>query len=218
MQLALGKPGGTALFVHAARQVDLKKGETPAELKLTLRRGVTIRAKVLDPGGKPVKQAELYCLQNLQDRVALPVREGQLVLPGCDPKETLTAFILDGANRHGATVRLTAGKDDRPTARLVPCGTARLRYVDDKGKPLSGLSGGLHLVLDSKTHAVLSHLMPGRQLPGTDGHSDKDGLLNVALIPGATYRYFDDKGMHEFEARSGKDHKLPDMVYKMPRK
>jgi hypothetical protein len=106
-------------------------------------------------------------------------------------------------------VKLTPGKKDTQY-RLAACGTARQRFVDDKGKPLPGLGSSLQLVLDAKKRFAL--------VPATEGFSDKDGVLNATLIPGATYRYHDDKGKHEFEAPSGKEHKLPDIVVKLPRK
>jgi hypothetical protein len=231
-QLSRGRPGGVPQYVHAAMRVDLKTGETPAEVKLSLRRGVTLCARVLDPAGKPVKQAVLYSHLYLHDHgddplyfpsppLALPIRDGELVLPGCDPKATVTAFLLDGTNRHGAVVKLAPGKESTATIRLAPCGTARRRVVDDKGKALAGFDSGLNLPLDAKGYSVLSDL-PSHPLPGAAGRSGKDGVVNVALIPGATYRYSEKGGYHtgdtrEFVAESGKVHQLSDLVIKRRR-
>src|SRR5262249_6680291 len=100
--------------------------------------------------------------------------------------------------------------------RLAPCGTARRRVVDDKGKPLAGFSTGLYLRLDSKGYSVLGGDLPG-DVPGAAGTSGKDGVVNVALIPGATYRYSDDRGGHGMEAESGKHYRWPDRGLKLRR-
>jgi RNA polymerase sigma factor (sigma-70 family) len=96
--LDLGKPGGDALYYHAAVTLDLKKDEKAKEISFTLRRGVTVKGTVVDPDGKPVKDAVLLVggLQPPWEKALAPLetRDGRWELRGCDPERTYHVLFL----------------------------------------------------------------------------------------------------------------------------
>src|SRR5262249_43681466 len=60
-QLRSGTPGGQAHFHHGIVAVDVKASDQVKELTVRLRRGVTIKGKVVGPDGKAPKMAVMFC-------------------------------------------------------------------------------------------------------------------------------------------------------------
>jgi hypothetical protein len=220
-ELHSGNKGGRPCAVPALERLNLKPGAEAPEVRLTLQRGVTLRGRLLDPDGKPVKRALLvYPFRTSSfwaDVVSLdygpePVRVegGKFEVPGCAPGKELLAYFLDAENRWGAKVRLAVKeKGAEVTVRLQPCGSARLRVVDPKGKPRPRGRASLDLVLDGDFPVPLSH----RALaPQGVPLADKDGWVTVpALIPGARYRTYRGNGEHtDFVPEAGKTQTLPE--------
>src|SRR5262245_14871990 len=127
-ELGLGK-FGAVLYADAAVPLDLKAGADAPPVALKLRRGVTVKGRVLDPDGKPVKSAGLYHPLRLQDQgdlayffdhrravdaeVALlvgpdpgplAVKDGSFTLTGLDPKAEVPVYVLDRKNEVGGRV------------------------------------------------------------------------------------------------------------------
>jgi RNA polymerase sigma factor (sigma-70 family) len=96
--LELGKPGGDALYYHAAATVDVKKEEKRKELSFTLRPGITLKGTLVDPDGKPVKDAVLLVgrLRPPWEKALNPVEihDGHWKLRGCDPERTYHVLLL----------------------------------------------------------------------------------------------------------------------------
>ena len=122
-------------------------------MTLRLRRGAAIAAKVVDSDGAPVAQAIMlgrsYGPYD-ENRIpfspfnggarTLQVRDGRVDIPGLDPEKPSTFYVLDRKNQLGATVDLT-GKSSAGgpvTIRLLPCGSAAVRYKDSNGKAVAG--------------------------------------------------------------------------------
>jgi RNA polymerase sigma factor (sigma-70 family) len=224
-RLMVGKPGGAPVYLHAVAGLDLKPDARPRPLALTVRRGVTIRGRVLGPDGKPVKRALLLHPRSLYDHrnfalyhhyhvVPLPVRDGRFALTGCDPKAAFPIHIVDPYNRFGAVARVS-GKDSarEVTVGLARCGSARLRIVTSKGKPVRGAGPSLQLLLDARADSTVPLYSLG-EAKLFSPPSDKEGRITVStLIPGATYLYFDGKRGHKFTVKSGETRTLPDTVY-----
>src|SRR5207248_1518376 len=59
-ELQAGKPGGAAQHAHAVVPLTLRTKEDPKEVKVELRRAVTIKAQLVGPDGKPVKDAVVF--------------------------------------------------------------------------------------------------------------------------------------------------------------
>jgi RNA polymerase sigma factor (sigma-70 family) len=101
--LALGKPGGDALYYHAAAALDLKKEEKAKELSFTLRRGVTLQGTLVDPDGKPVKDAVMLVghFRPPWEKALSPIEidNGHWELRGCDPERTYHVLFLATPDR-----------------------------------------------------------------------------------------------------------------------
>ena len=141
------------------------------------------------------------------------VRDGQFVVHGLSPDVEVPVFFLDAKHDLGATAYFS-GKSARNgpvTVRLEPCGRARARLVNPAGKPVARSRDAY------TSHRTMLVVTPGpdpssqaeadRKLLAADlgsvveidpAHyqkglvSDDQGQLALpALIPGATYRIYD---------------------------
>src|SRR5207237_1226227 len=59
-ELQAGKPGGPGRYFHAALPLELRVKDDPKEVKVELRRAVTIKGRLVGPDGKPVKDAVVF--------------------------------------------------------------------------------------------------------------------------------------------------------------
>jgi RNA polymerase sigma factor (sigma-70 family) len=214
-----GRRASPALYTEGIAPLDLKADADAPKVALKLRRGATVKGRVLDPDGKPVKSAVLYYPLGLRENgdvgyfrqsilEPVAVKDGAFVLTGLDPKATVPVFVLDRANLLGARAVISGKADETPTVKLQPCGRATGRILDREGKPAKGLVLGLTLVMDDDP---LSFLSQTELLGGKRTQSDEEGHATVeGLIPGATYRYSDGKKSQEFTAESGKTRDLGD--------
>jgi RNA polymerase sigma factor (sigma-70 family) len=204
-ELSGGKPAGHRLYPDAVIPLDLKAEQREADVTAKLRRGVTVRGRLLGPDGRPAAESVLLCWNQLRPDVAswfaagVPVRDGTFELRGCDPDETYPVHFLDGKNRLGATVRVSPKEvgDGTLTVRLQPCGKAVVRFVDKEGKPAPGFSpyvnvvvrpGGKGFEADSDFVANVDRL----NYTGASAYAaDADGRCTLpALIPGVAYRLY----------------------------
>ena len=102
----------------------------------------------------------------------------------------------------GATLVAKAGMES-PRVVLKPCGSAKMRFVDDKGKPVAKYEPFVQLVVTPGAQEYSEAMMKGNALAADAAsvesidsannpfphQSDADGRYTVAaLIPGATYR------------------------------
>jgi RNA polymerase sigma factor (sigma-70 family) len=227
-------PGERWFHTHAELPLNLTLAEHPAEVRLRLVRGETVAGRVVAPDGAPVQTAVLLCgekVSPLQNGAVqpLPVREGRYELPGCVAGQEYPVLFLDAVKGWGAAVDLGAGGDAGPEVKLARCGSARLRLLDAKGRPLAGR--GLSLVLVIERSFPASQPPPKRTGEGhynvcydprhycTDPVSDGEGWLTLpALIPGARYtlEYADAEGVWrftpEFRVEPGEQLHLPDLA------
>jgi RNA polymerase sigma factor (sigma-70 family) len=229
-----GKPRGSRFYPDAVVPFDLKAGAPVKEVAVRLRRGVTIRGRLLGRGGKPPREALLLCWSQVPQQApsffgaAVHLSDGRFELRGCDLARTYTAYFLDARNEQGAAVRLSAkAAAGKPvTVHLAACGSAEARFLDREGQPR----------LDFRPHFFFYIVVrPGSSDPRSGPSADSDYVANVdrlhytaasgaldaqgrcrfpALIPGATYRILDlnFKTIKEFTVKPGEKVKLPDMV------
>jgi RNA polymerase sigma factor (sigma-70 family) len=132
-ELLSGKVGGRAQRFHSVAAMELKAKGEPKEVKIELRRAVTIKGKVVGPDGKPVKDAvvfvpsELRPYQTSGPLVVLPsdlppgaqvtavaAVDGAFELPNCDPEKTYRVFVLSGRVGGGAGQPAVVGPRGRP--------------------------------------------------------------------------------------------------------
>jgi RNA polymerase sigma factor (sigma-70 family) len=222
-ELRGGKPSGTRNYPDAIIPLDVKAGGKVYTYAAKLRRGVSIRGRVLGPDGKPVAEGTLMCWSQLRPGVCdwwnatLLFSDGRFELHGCDQGATYPVYFLDARNRLGASVRVSAkAAGGKPlTVRLAPCGRAVVRFVDNKGKPLARASAP-PLVFVAR---------PGEKTIRADTAAvesqvaDAEGRCTFsALIPGATYRLAGAGGRlaNGFTVTAGQTRKLPDLVIDGP--
>jgi beta-lactamase regulating signal transducer with metallopeptidase domain/protocatechuate 3,4-dioxygenase beta subunit len=223
-------------YPDALAHLDLKPGTPTYEVTMRLRRGVTVRGRVIGPDGKPNSHAfglsRAYTPYSEHGVPFAPfnpgiaprirVRDGQFEVPGCDPEKTLPYYFLDVEHQLGAAVEISgkSAETGPVTVRLQKCGSVRVRLVDAAGKPLVN-----HLA-DEMPGCMILLITPGADwgsmekvnadsefqsnLDGYGGlRTGPDGRVTyVNLIPGAPYRY---RGV-EFTAEAGKTIELADIT------
>jgi hypothetical protein len=202
-ELEGGKPGGPRYYPHAVVPLDLKPGVKAPEVTVTLRRGVTLRGRVVGPDGKPAAQFLVLCRSYIPSgwhQLYLPRnwvegRDGSFELPGCDPDKAVTAHFWDRENGLGATAELSAKQtgDKEITVHLKPCGKAEVRCVGLDGKPLAGYRVALIFQFDPGTCWPLNFQLADRPIEANwfywdSAPADSEGKATLTnLIPGATY-------------------------------
>ncbi len=225
-----GKPGLQREYHDGALKIKLKAGETPSPVRIELQRGVTLRRKVVCPGGQPAT-GTLHSRSYLVDATdisgyapALRIENGVLELPGFDPEHSNPLFILDPKHHCGLAASPSESDSDAPL-QLLPCGSAKLRVVDDSGAPRTDYEPRLHLVVTPGAPAT--HRIEANQPFWSDTilwqnvfwntvdyekalKTDGDGQVVIDnLIPGATYTigFVNKKGSwdegFEFTVQSG---------------
>ncbi len=214
-----GLPGGPRWYAHAFIPCELKPGADPQEINVVLRRGMTIKARVTGPDGRPVREAQVLS-RLLPQPQSMPwrlywgeyhgdVRDGHCELHGLAPDAEVPVYFFEPKSKLGATARFSvkAAAGSPITVRLEPCGTAIGRLVDPTGKPLVGRRDPylISMVVTpgpdrfnraaadqgqlSADEDYLSRIDPADY---ADLVSDGKGRITFpALIPGATYRVFD---------------------------
>jgi RNA polymerase sigma factor (sigma-70 family) len=115
-ELQTGKPGGQGRFHHEVVPLNLELKDSPRELEIKVRRGVTLRGTVLGLDGKPVPRGMLLCPRELlstdpnEVRIVFPggspphgliVENGRFELPGCDPDKTYRVYLFDAMFHSG---------------------------------------------------------------------------------------------------------------------
>ena len=195
-------------------------------MALKLQRGVTVKGRVLDPDGKPVKSAVLYHPLSLRDNgdIALfyhyspepvAVKDGIFTLTGLDRKTKLPVYVLDRKNKSAAASSPASRRrgGDREVATLRPR-PRRASLTPGASRKEDTSPAGFRPRSREARLAVASQFA-GRLDRGDAGGtlSDAEGRVTVSgLIPGATYRYYDGKKVQEFIAEAGKTHDLGEIL------
>jgi RNA polymerase sigma factor (sigma-70 family) len=243
-EMESSKPGGQRFYPDALVALDHKPGAEPAALAILLRRGVTVKGRVVGPDGKPVASYALLSRSFIPWGVVFrhnvaPINDGIFELPGCDPDKPAPVLVLDAAGQRGAIVELSskAPTDGPVTVHLLPCGSATVRFVDDKGKPWANERVGqwplfVHLFVvvtpgktvwsggDSKDlesdALMMANLDPQRY---GELRTDAEGRVTFpTLPPGATIALMTGEGLgavkKEFTVKAGEKVELPDVAMK----
>jgi hypothetical protein len=198
--------GGQRVYAHGLVPLRPEPRADTAQVEVTLRRGVTVRGRLVRPDGKPVTRASM--LHRLQvspwDHVvggSVDVHDGGFQLRGCDPEATYRVHFLDAANQLGAAVEISGKQagDESVMVRLLPCGTASARLVDPHGQPIRKTPVWIDLIVtpgplgfDVRGPAAdaVWFALPDGAHSLNDVRTDAEGRLVLPrLIPGATYRF-----------------------------
>jgi beta-lactamase regulating signal transducer with metallopeptidase domain len=108
----------------------------------------------------------------------IEVRDGQFEVPVRDVEATYQLYFLDAEKSLGALAEVNAKKAraKEPTVQLAPCGSAKARFVDEKGKPLEKFSPELWMLLPPGPHALMYQ-------PGNHAGRWANGLRYAAFSP-----------------------------------
>jgi hypothetical protein len=243
-----GRPSLIHNYPDAIVPLELQPNSEPVAVSATVRRGGTLRAKVFSPDGQPTSKfialSKSYIPTGIElfqgNWNALECRDGQLILPGCDPQKGGTVYLFDRENAFGATVEFSGAEASGSplTVKLEPCGNARLRYVDNAGKAVAAHRPWLLFELTpGKVMAAVT--VTGNDDQELEGDwvmwanldrerfssltTDSEGRVTLsALIPGAPYAIANDgtlaadmiQGMSktEFRVKSAETLTVPDIV------
>jgi protocatechuate 3,4-dioxygenase beta subunit len=240
-----GRPGGIRKYAQAVIPVEAPRGSGTLDVAIALRHGITRRGRVLDPDGQPVAAATLITRFNVSDEAhrwggdKIPVRDGRFVLPGLQEGQAYRVLVIDSKQRRGAAVEISARESgDEPVIRLAPCGSVRVRLVDEAGKPVVRyrlvleflvIPGRFQCEFDGNFRGEDLAACAGQALLGYGGHwggppTDADGRVTLSgLIPGATYRLLtsehdavslDSEILEDFRVEPGQVLDLPEFTIK----
>jgi RNA polymerase sigma factor (sigma-70 family) len=234
-QLDENKPGGHRRFAHGLLRTDFKPGDEPRDLELTLRRGVAVRGTLVGPDGQAVPSAQLLTRlstsapMTIEEPRGVEVRGGKFDLPGCDPDRAYPVVFLAEKERWGAALRVSGKQSGKPLAvRLLPCGAARVRFLDAEGMPLEGHWAEVEMVLAPGPYRYDPRVYDGGQLAADavnlanvhrhgyqldKARTDAQGRITLeALVPGVTYRVIaNGRVEREFTVRPGETVDLKDV-------
>lgn len=228
-----GQPGGQRYYPDAVVRLDVPPDKESVRVDATLRRGITVRGRLVGPAGEPVHRALIVSRLQLWDfkfygRSPTELLDGNFELHGLDPEQSYAVLFLDGEHQWGATASISGRQAGEPvTVRLAPCGTASARFVGKDGKPLSGGQFTFELVVtpgvgrfdfDAQRKGLLA--FDGDFAANLDRRNhwgrktdDMGRISYPALIPGAAYRIFITVSEKiEFTAESGKNIELGDIT------
>jgi hypothetical protein len=174
-ELEYGRPSMIRNYPDALIALDLKPGPKTHEVTATLRRGVTLRARVQTPDGKPCAKFTMmsssYLPMGFENWQAswnvMEVTGGELALPGCDPEKGGVAWLFDPTHELGLTLNFSGAEASGPTRtiRLQHCGSATVRFVNAKAEPIKKFEPHLYVMFTPGT------IMAATVLSGKD---DKD--------------------------------------------
>jgi RNA polymerase sigma factor (sigma-70 family) len=137
--------GDTPDYPQTAEQsVTVQPGKPLEGLTIRMRRGLTVKGRVLDPGGSPVAGAEVQ--MEPADRPGSPVRprvtdaEGTFTWSRLEPDRAYACTVLHRPMGLGARVVMQPSGAPRTAALAIclqPLGAVAGRVVDDDGRPLA---------------------------------------------------------------------------------
>ena len=238
-ELLWDKPGGYFVNVESAKSINPEPNAETTDVVMDMKPGITIRGRVEGPDGRPITRVKMLSasftrVQSVYwtSRRELLAVDGNFELPGCDPTESRTIFLLDAKAQLGATAILNPRnhKDKPPVIRLVPCGSATVQLVDKQGTPrrnqslntqnlilqtdLIGKEGVINPQYGTQT---LRHIRWGMSILDSERHkflqADDDGRVTFpSLIPGAPYKLIQRSPSYQelidFRVDSGEEYPL----------
>ena len=238
-----GLPGGERHYAHKIMAYDVKADDPPRAVDAVLRRGETIKGRVVGPRGELVEHAAILTRLQIEPSntswrgdvsFQLHARDGRFELHGLDPEKSALVYFLDADRQWGGVVELSGKPTNEPTTvRLQPNGQAKARFVAADGRPLAKLIPRIEIVVTPgppprrgelfADTARLIQVDPQHYYRPNLLRTDADGRVTLPdLIPGAFYRisdYSPSKGWlvrKDFTVKPGETLDLGDIVIEQP--
>ncbi len=112
------------------------------EWRTILSKGATVKGRVVDGSGKPVKGAQVDTggIEYRDERTPAATDElGEYTLRGCEPGPAIVTAQAEGFGPEFREVNVPKGGEvEAPVIRLGKASTLRVRVVDRAGKPVAG--------------------------------------------------------------------------------
>jgi RNA polymerase sigma factor (sigma-70 family) len=205
---------GERKYAHAIIPYEIKANETSPEIMARLRPGATVHGRVQGPQGQKIGDAVLITSLDVPTTVfasyaRMKFHDGHFTLRGVDPQGSTRIHILDPEHEWGTSLEVSGKQADKEvTAKLEPCGQARMRFVGPDGKPVANVMVWPYLKLvvtpgptqysrapqdREKLFAHEAYLVNmDKKHYGHDVKTDANGSYTMpALVPGALYRVID---------------------------
>ncbi len=229
-------------YAAAYASLDLKPDQKSAEQNIAIRRGATVRGRIVGPDNQPAGDVRILSRHFISvgedtwghGGGSVRVKNGQFELHGLDPDVATPFYFLDPKNETGATVEISGRSADAGplVVHLQPCGRAVARFVTPEGKPKAKYDP-LLLILASPGPSFTNDTIKKKAIPADQDfvsnfdrehywdkpHTDDKGRCTFpALIPGATYRLpvSNEIGQFmmekDFTVKSGETLQLPDIA------
>ncbi len=215
-----GQGSGMRLYAHAFLPCDPRPGAETPEIRVALRRGATVKFRLIGPDGQPARDVWVYSRAVLgptaasatrmwpgpgRGRTSWPFRGPRARPRDRGPRPLPPARTASSARPSGLSGKMAA--QGPVTVRLEPCGLAMARLVGPDGKPVTGQPRGVRVTMvvtpgppvrSAQVRAgalAADEDVLGRVDPVNHGNgwvADAQGRIAwPALIPGATYRIID---------------------------
>jgi RNA polymerase sigma factor (sigma-70 family) len=193
-------------YLHSYAKVNVPEKGPPVAAELTLRKGVTLEARVLRPDGSPVPRVMAYCrgmdplsMHAHRWDYGVPFEKGLFRMPGCDPEQTYRIFFIQSELHLGAVVDLKPGAK-ATEVRLEPTASVSGKLAQPDGSPAKGGWAAVRLAT-TKDDGKLDPNSPGLEsfdwadrtmgfdmliqgFAGPPKPNDGDSFLVENLIPG----------------------------------
>jgi len=215
----LNAPGGVWYSLEGYSVVDPQPDQPRIDVSIPLTPGVTCSGTTAGPqetrtGNVMIfRRVPQYSISNMAGMQVWPSisSNGSFELRGCDPDDPEPFYFLDADNQWGTTVVFDPRqKAARQSVTLVPCGAARVTFVDQDGKPwarvpvntgpvnasmwLVFVEGKFNAKLPNHDHTHVRYPMGNvdwkRYSPATLVTDDQGTITFPTLIPGAPHRLF----------------------------
>jgi RNA polymerase sigma factor (sigma-70 family) len=165
---------------HALVPIDVPAGERHAIADIPLAPGRTQHIRIVDPEGRPVAGARIFCHQQM----ALDgntIAGDELPFTSANPGKAEGIIIVHEGRSLGAVIELKGDEADPVKVALKPTGTVNGRLVDEDGKPRAGV----HLAINYHIRTRGDSMGGERHGPLTTG---PDGGFRIKdLVPGVSY-------------------------------
>jgi RNA polymerase sigma factor (sigma-70 family) len=172
-------------YLHGYAKVTVPKEGEPAPAEITLRKGVTLEARVLRPDGSPAPSVMAYCrgmdplsMHSYRWDYGVPFDKGLFRMPGCDPDRTYRVFFLQPELHLGAAVDLKPGAK-AAEVRLEPTAGVRGKLVYPDGSAAKDGWAAVRLA----TTKDAGKLDPNA--PGLDGFDYGDRTMGFDMLRGS---------------------------------